>query len=1045
MPLENQNPELLRRQRQQRVELKDNFYRQEGFQQTVTDTSLQMLERKRELRSRLIGKIPEGPLPQSGEALARIRPSYAERKKLKAEKKAVKSVLDQSLKSMKAGQEAHQAMQLYARQEDIATEKEVEKLEAAQRKLLKENLKLIQEKEKMLLNSASSEEKRLEIQLDCQDERVRAAAQYAVSLPEGSVQRQKGMAAKEREQIKRNDFYRQLKILRMPDGPEKDNAAATYKRHKKFDFFKGIFRKDNPLSREEAAYRSPDGELFVNKGRAFFGGTKPMYIFENRNELLGNNGGEPVYQEYLYKEAINCVGLDKPQGALVTEAASRLQQKLCGPDHSIPAQAVEIDGKVVGSLQKKVESWRDGDVGGTPPPDLFQWQQNPDGTLNAGTPEMEEIRAGLLREHALDWLLCNFDTKGENFLFDRQRRLVSFDKEASFSFLNDSGSQDMSYTYKPHSNDTIYNVLFRRYAQGQQTLDLTKTAQVLEQIEAMDDEEYIQQFDRMLTEKYSRDSEDYQKQRGKILQRKREIRQKYAAFYGQLIQERRNSLAAAGQPDDTQGLLAEDGTPLFLETRASVAEKLGLQETQIVQETIPLRMEAQKRMERLQNPDPSFDFAAALQKPLDIACVTRQPLDLAKGLEEFERLTRIQAVRSSMEAWDALDAAAKEQCSRLLEQKDAFTTVLFREMQRLHVKIDTLNGKASFWKPINANTERKEDQLAQNAADQLQYLSLTENLRQQARAARAAVPALTPAEKQQAVEKERADFRALWGDTLPEDMAEGQWYDFRQQLGNRSRNQIQARSRRSDAFWNSATSEQKQKWAVLPGNVHRDVVGMLGGLHQDVDHAEVQSLLDGLAQLKQMDEKAGEQPAEFQNVLQALTAQYNTCYQRFMAYAQPILARQGTAYTMAGMAMQTEEMYNLYGYWQAMSEFYRQTPSLFFTIPAQQIDEVRRVGLFVYSHCLRDLSKSTDTRGGLRDGGFPDGDHGFGSALTQQILEEEYSGEEVKEVTAQYDRLPAWSPIRQRVEDYARQRGVSPAVAACLMRHHVPAGDGQQG
>ena len=116
-------------------------------------------------------------------------------------------------------------------------------------------------------------------------------------------------------------------------------------------------------------------------------------------------------------------------------------------------------------------------------------------------------------------------------------------------------------------------------------------------------------------------------------------------------------------------------------------------------------------------------------------------------------------------------------------------------------------------------------------------------------------------------------------------MAEGQWYDFRQQLGNRSRNQIQARSRRSDAFWNSATSEQKQKWAVLPGNVHRDVVGMLGGLHQDVDHAEVQSLLDGLAQLKQMDEKAGEQPAEFQNVLQALTAQYNTCSLRFMAYA----------------------------------------------------------------------------------------------------------------------------------------------------------------
>ncbi|HIU32879.1 MAG TPA: hypothetical protein IAB66_12055 [Candidatus Caccousia avistercoris] len=1045
MPLENQNPELLQRQRQQRIELKDNFFRQDGLQQRMAETTQQMLNRKEELRNRLKGQIPEGPLPQSGEALARIRPSYAERKKLKAEKKAVKSVLMKSAQAVRAGSAAYRSMERYASEGDHVSEKTENQLEKAQKKLLSDTLEAIQEKEKLLLSGVSSEKERLEVQRSCQDERVQAAARYAASLPEGSVQRQKAMAMKEKAQIQRNDFHRLLKILNMPDGPEKDNAAATYKRHKKFDFFKGIFRKDNPLSREEAAYRSPGGALFVNKGRAFFGGTKPMYIFENRNEQLGNDGGEPVYQEYLYKEAINCIGFDKPQGALVTEAASQLQQRLCGPDHSIPAQAVRVNGKVVGSLQKKVESWRDGDVGGTPPPDLFQWQQNPDETLNADTPEMEEIRAGLLREHALDWLLCNFDTKGENFLFDRQRRLVSFDKEASFSFLNDSGSQDMSYTYKPHSNDTIYNVLFRRYAQGQQTLDLTKTAQVLEQIEAMDDGEYMQQFEAMLTEKYGSNTEDYREQREKILQRKREIRQKYAAFYGKLIQERRNSLAAAGQPDDTQGLLAEDGTPLFLETRASVAEKLGLPEDQIVQETIPLRVEAQKRMERLQKPDPSFDLAAALQKPLDIASVTRQPLDLAKGLEEFERLTRIQAVRSSMEAWDALDAAAKEQCGRLLEQKDAFTTVLFREMQRLHVKIDTLSGRASFCKPINANTERKEDQLAQNAADQLQYLSLTENLRQQARAARAAVPALTPAEKQQAVEKERADFRALWGDTLPEDMAEGQWYDFRQQMGNRSRNQIQARSRRSDAFWNGVTGDQRQKWSVLPDNVRRDVVGMLGGLHQDVDHAEVQSLLDGLAQLKQMDEKAGEQPAEFQNVLQALTAQYNTCYQRFMAYAQPILARQGTAYTMAGMAMQTEDMYNLYGYWQAMSEFYRQTPSLFFTIPAQQIDEVRKVGLFVYSHCLRDLSKSTDTRGGLRDGGFPDGDHGFGSALTQQILEEEYSGEEVKEVTAQYDRLPAWSPIRQRVEDYARQRGVSPAVAACLMRHHVPAGDGQQG
>ena len=79
-----------------------------------------------------------------------------------------------------------------------------------------------------------------------------------------------------------------------------------------------ILKGVDPLSHEEAAYRSPSGTLFVNKGRAFFGGTKPMYIFEAEDQ-----------QQYLYKEAINCVGFDKPQGALVTEAASRPHHSLC--------------------------------------------------------------------------------------------------------------------------------------------------------------------------------------------------------------------------------------------------------------------------------------------------------------------------------------------------------------------------------------------------------------------------------------------------------------------------------------------------------------------------------------------------------------------------------------------------------------------------------------------------------------------------------------------------------------------------------------------
>ena len=151
------------------------------------------------------------------------------------------------------------------------------------------------------------------------------------------------------------------------------------------------------------------------------------------------------------------------------------------------------------------------------------------------------------------------DTKGENFLFDRNGDLVSFDKEASFSHLSDAGAQDMSYDYVPHSNDTIYNVLFRRYAQGDQVLDLTCTKRYVAQIEAMDDNQYMQPFQRMLEEKYGVNTKKYHENYQKILQRKRQIRDKYEAFYQRLIAERRQNLQRKGLPDDTVGLLNANG------------------------------------------------------------------------------------------------------------------------------------------------------------------------------------------------------------------------------------------------------------------------------------------------------------------------------------------------------------------------------------------------------------------------------------------------------------------------------------------------------
>lgn len=564
MPLENDNMELRRQQQEERWNImrSGRSYLSPDEQEQQLWDKRAYAERLQEVRDIIRDGWPaEGPVPRGGAQMERVPTTYSERKILKKEKKNLRSLMkkynDLRLARLSLSM-ARSERQLQEEGISFPQEQESDKLKARrdkemigrEKQYLQTFLRTIKDKEEFLLQQAATKEQKLQVRLDCQNERAAAAAEYAKAMPLDSDFRREAMAVKEQEEIKANDFRKQLKIERMPAGPERKNAEDTRSRHARFDKMKSIMRilkGVNPLSHEEAAYRSPSGTLFVNKGRAFFGGTKPMYIFEAEDQ-----------QQYLYKEAINCVGFDKPQGALVTEAASRLQRRLCGEDHYIPAEAVEIDGKIVGSLQKKVDSWRAGDPG-TPPPDLFKWQQNPDDSLNADTPEMAEVRAGLLREHALDWLLCNFDTKGENFLFDRNGNLVSFDKEASFSKLKDAGAQNMSYTYKPHSNDTIYNVLFSRYAQGLQKLDLTCTKQYVAQIEAMDDGEYMQQFERMLSQKYGKDTPKYQENYNLILNRKHQIRQKYEAFYQQLIAERRRNLPE-GTPDDTAGLLNANGT-----------------------------------------------------------------------------------------------------------------------------------------------------------------------------------------------------------------------------------------------------------------------------------------------------------------------------------------------------------------------------------------------------------------------------------------------------------------------------------------------------
>lgn len=235
---------------------------------------------------------------------------------------------------------------------------------------------------------------------------------------------------------------------------------------------------------------------------------------------------------------------------MVTEAASTLQETICG-EKSISAFAAVQEGAVLGSFQEKIEQKHGERI------DLFAWQANPVADLPP------QVKDDLLREHLLDWLLCNFDTKGENFLQDTNGNIISFDKEASFNSVTKEGAQHMDTDYVPHSNDTIYNVMFKQFAEGNIDLNLQKTEEYLGLIEDMSRAQYLEMFNTMLTQKYG-ESGEKNTERNRIEDliycRKDNIREEYRRFYGDLLQKRLEAMGSKDIPYDHANEVGEDGS-----------------------------------------------------------------------------------------------------------------------------------------------------------------------------------------------------------------------------------------------------------------------------------------------------------------------------------------------------------------------------------------------------------------------------------------------------------------------------------------------------
>lgn len=127
-----------------------------------------------------------------------------------------------------------------------------------------------------------SERKKRE-QMERAQSRANELNAQANAFEVGSAQRNRLLKKKEEQNIKAHKLKKELAVDAIENEQERKREKATLRRHALYEKMQSVFRKENPLSHEDATWTHPvNGHRLVNAGRAFFGGTKPMYIFEDR-------------------------------------------------------------------------------------------------------------------------------------------------------------------------------------------------------------------------------------------------------------------------------------------------------------------------------------------------------------------------------------------------------------------------------------------------------------------------------------------------------------------------------------------------------------------------------------------------------------------------------------------------------------------------------------------------------------------------------------------------------------------------------------------
>lgn len=257
------------------------------------------------------------------------------------------------------------------------------------------------------------------------------------------------------------------------------------------------------------------------KQQIHLGGTGEMHLLE-----------APDGEEWLFKPAYKKYSTSIEEFRAYVQEAGYKVQGIIDPDSAVKVGVGEIDvpgtGKVFGSVQQRV-----GNLDSSF--DLKAWQAK-GGTLSP------DVVAQLQRENVTDWLLCNYDSHGGNFLLTNDGTLIGVDKEQAFRFINQSGAQHMSLTFHPNAaigeTEPVYNTLYRKFANGEIDIRLNDTLTYIKRIEAIPDAEYREIF-RGYAEALHGKGAQAEALLDKIVARKQTVRAEFESFYTDLLSKRK--------------------------------------------------------------------------------------------------------------------------------------------------------------------------------------------------------------------------------------------------------------------------------------------------------------------------------------------------------------------------------------------------------------------------------------------------------------------------------------------------------------------------